>query len=109
MQKSFIAILLATTFASGNGFTSPKASFGVRKASSHASNAPVLMSSFSDDFIQSSPEATRQRLQDLVTDNPVVLFMKGSKVFPQCGFSSTAVQILNTFNLDFHTGEYASA
>jgi len=106
MQKSFIAILLATAFASGNGFTSPKASFGVRKASNYASNAPALMSSFDDDFLQASPESTRQRLQDMVGDHPVLLFMKGSKVFPQCGFSSTAVQILNTFNLDFHTGEY---
>ena len=35
------------------------------------------------------------RIQQLVTDNSVVLFMKGSPKFPQCGFSSRAVQILN--------------
>ena len=29
--------------------------------------------------------------------------MKGSKIFPQCGFSNTATQILQTFNIDFHT------
>ena len=29
--------------------------------------------------------------------------MKGSKLFPQCGFSNTATQILNSFNIDFHT------
>jgi len=29
--------------------------------------------------------------------------MKGSKLFPQCGFSNTAVQILQSFNIDFHT------
>lgn len=29
--------------------------------------------------------------------------MKGSKLFPQCGFSNTATQILMSFNVDFHT------
>ncbi|MDF7676397.1 Grx4 family monothiol glutaredoxin [Neisseriaceae bacterium ESL0693] len=33
-------------------------------------------------------------IKTLVTSNPVVLFMKGTKQFPQCGFSSRAVQIL---------------
>ena len=35
-----------------------------------------------------------QQIQKTVTDNPVVLFMKGSPQAPQCGFSATAVQIL---------------
>lgn len=33
-------------------------------------------------------------VQQTVTDNPVVLFMKGSPQFPQCGFSSRAIQLL---------------
>jgi monothiol glutaredoxin len=33
-------------------------------------------------------------IREQVTSNPVVLYMKGSPQFPQCGFSSTAVQIL---------------
>jgi monothiol glutaredoxin len=33
-------------------------------------------------------------IKDTVSDNPVVLFMKGTVQFPQCGFSSNAVQIL---------------
>ncbi|AVR88479.1 Grx4 family monothiol glutaredoxin [Thauera aromatica] len=33
-------------------------------------------------------------IRDQVTNNAVVLYMKGSPQFPQCGFSSTAVQIL---------------
>lgn len=33
-------------------------------------------------------------IRQTVTDNPVVLYMKGSPTFPQCGFSSRAVQIL---------------
>ena len=37
----------------------------------------------------------QQRIQETVTNNPVVLYMKGDAKFPQCGFSATAVQILN--------------
>lgn len=33
-------------------------------------------------------------IQETVTNNPVVLFMKGSAQFPQCGFSGRAIQIL---------------
>ena len=33
-------------------------------------------------------------IQKTVTENPVVLFMKGSAQFPQCGFSGRAVQVL---------------
>ena len=33
-------------------------------------------------------------IKDTVSDNPVVLFMKGTVQFPQCGFSCSAVQIL---------------
>ena len=62
------------------------------------------MSSFDDDFLQETPDQTRERIQDLVDENPVLLFMKGSKIFPQCGFSSTAVQILNTFGIEFQSG-----
>ncbi|MEZ5696045.1 MAG: Grx4 family monothiol glutaredoxin [Sphingomonadaceae bacterium] len=35
-----------------------------------------------------------QRLTDIVSANDVVLFMKGTPLFPQCGFSSRAVAIL---------------
>ena len=36
----------------------------------------------------------KQKIHDTVTANPVVLYMKGSAQFPQCGFSARAVQIL---------------
>lgn len=44
----------------------------------------------------------KQQIQQTITNNPVVLFMKGNPQAPQCGFSATAVQILkacgvNTF------------
>ncbi|WP_269496630.1 Grx4 family monothiol glutaredoxin [Castellaniella sp. S9] len=33
-------------------------------------------------------------IRETVTDNPVVLFMKGTAQFPQCGFSARAIQVL---------------
>jgi monothiol glutaredoxin len=38
---------------------------------------------------------TQQRIKDQVTGARVVLFMKGTPQFPQCGFSALAVQVLN--------------
>jgi Grx4 family monothiol glutaredoxin len=34
--------------------------------------------------------------------------MKGSKLFPQCGFSNTATQILTSYGIDFHTVDVLS-
>jgi monothiol glutaredoxin len=36
----------------------------------------------------------KEFIQKTVTDNPVVLFMKGTAQFPQCGFSGRAIQLL---------------
>ncbi len=38
----------------------------------------------------------QQKIHQTVTGNPVVLYMKGTPQFPQCGFSSRAVQILQS-------------
>ena len=40
-------------------------------------------------------------IENEVTSNDVVLFMKGSPAFPQCGFSSQVVQILDYLGLDY--------
>ena len=42
-----------------------------------------------------------ERIQHDISDNPVVLYMKGTPVFPQCGFSSAVVQILTTLGVKF--------
>ena len=39
-------------------------------------------------------EAIKNRIQSIVDENRIVLFMKGSKHFPQCGFSHRAVEVL---------------
>src|SRR5262249_17807166 len=42
-----------------------------------------------------------ERIQSEIDTNPVVLFMKGTPVAPQCGFSATVVQILSYLGVPF--------
>jgi monothiol glutaredoxin len=49
-----------------------------------------------------APETLRQ-IDDLVKSERVVLFMKGSRSFPQCGFSASVVQILNSLLPEYKT------
>ena len=44
-----------------------------------------------------------QRLTDIVNSNDVVLFMKGTPLFPQCGFSNRAVAILDHCGVAFES------
>jgi monothiol glutaredoxin len=48
-------------------------------------------------------EDTNARIDAIVKQHPVVLFMKGSALFPQCGFSSRAVAILQHLDVSFET------
>lgn len=43
----------------------------------------------------------KTELDEIVAANPVVLFMKGTPAFPQCGFSAAVVQILNHLEVPF--------
>ncbi len=45
--------------------------------------------------------SAHERIDELVKNNDVVLFMKGSPLFPQCGFSSRAIAILDHLNVEF--------
>jgi monothiol glutaredoxin len=46
----------------------------------------------------------KQRIHEQVTSHPVVLFMKGTPQFPQCGFSALALQVLNACGVrELHT------
>ncbi len=44
--------------------------------------------------------SANERIRQQVTSNPVVLYMKGSPAFPQCGFSGAAVQMLKACGVD---------
>ncbi len=47
--------------------------------------------------------SAKDRIDSLVSDNDVVLFMKGSPLFPQCGFSSRAIAILDHLGVGFES------
>jgi monothiol glutaredoxin len=48
-------------------------------------------------------DAVNDRIATLVSENKVLLFMKGTPYFPQCGFSSTAIAILERLGVAFET------
>jgi monothiol glutaredoxin len=50
----------------------------------------------------------RQRIEDLIGSSPVFVFMKGTKLMPQCGFSNNVVQILNALAVPFETFDVLS-
>ena len=50
-----------------------------------------------------SDDATQEAIRKAVTENDVVLFMKGTPVFPQCGFSSVVARVLDHLQVDFES------
>ena len=46
---------------------------------------------------------THERIQAEIDEAPVMLYMKGTAMFPQCGFSARVVQILTHLNVPFKT------
>ena len=44
---------------------------------------------------------TLERIKKQVTDNPIILYMKGTPDFPQCGFSARTVQALKACSVEF--------
>lgn len=49
-----------------------------------------------------TPEA-KQRIDELVQNNKIMVFMKGNRLMPQCGFSNNVVQILNMLAVPYET------
>jgi monothiol glutaredoxin len=46
-------------------------------------------------------EIIHNEIKEIVTDNEIVLFMKGTPEMPQCGFSATVVNVLNALGVSF--------
>jgi monothiol glutaredoxin len=53
-------------------------------------------------------DTTRARIESLISASPIVVFMKGSKLMPQCGFSNNVVQILNALAVPFESFDVLS-
>ncbi|CAI8155761.1 MAG: Glutaredoxin 4 [Prochlorococcus marinus str. MIT 9215] len=51
---------------------------------------------------------TQARIEALVKSSPIMVFMKGTKLMPQCGFSNNVVQILNALGMRFETFDVLS-
>ncbi|MGL5079577.1 MAG: Grx4 family monothiol glutaredoxin [Waterburya sp.] len=49
-----------------------------------------------------TPEV-KAKIEQLLKENKIMVFMKGSKLMPQCGFSNNVVQILNTLGVPYET------
>ncbi len=50
----------------------------------------------------------KEKIDNLIKQNKIMVFMKGTKLMPQCGFSNNAVQILNTLGVPFETFDVLS-
>ena len=50
-----------------------------------------------------SDNTVNERIRQEIETAPVMLFMKGTPVFPQCGFSSVVVQVLNHMGVKFNS------
>ena len=48
-------------------------------------------------------ETVQEKIKQDIKDNPIILFMKGNKMAPQCGFSSQVVYILNQLGVKYVT------
>ncbi len=51
---------------------------------------------------------TLSRIETLINSSPIIVFMKGDKLMPQCGFSNNVVQILNALGISFQTFDVLS-
>lgn len=53
-------------------------------------------------------DALKQRIRDLINSSTLFLFIKGTKVMPQCGFSNNVVQIMNALGVEYETFDVLS-
>ena len=51
---------------------------------------------------------TQSRIDELINSHSIMVFMKGTKLMPQCGFSNNVVQILNALGMNFDTFDVLS-
>merc|ERR1712194_570473 len=92
-RRSLVILACAAAFADALRLTPP----------SHASNVRASAAA-----IQMQAGRPEERIEKLVNSNTVMLFMKGNKMFPQCGFSNTAIQIMNAVDTPFETFDVLS-
>lgn len=50
----------------------------------------------------------KSEYEQIISQKPIMLIMKGTKLWPQCGYSAKALDILNFYNVDFDTFDILS-
>ena len=48
-------------------------------------------------------QSTKDKIQDIINENEVLLFMKGTPVMPQCGFSAAVVGVLSHMGIEYNS------
>ena len=48
-------------------------------------------------------QSTKDKIQDIINENDVLLFMKGTPVMPQCGFSAAVVGVLSHMGIEYNS------
>jgi monothiol glutaredoxin len=95
-------VILSSGFIAGSGLTKVRCSIqaGPRPVQRGTAGAYTR----APQRISGLPEGTvdpLERIKKQVTDNPVILYMKGTPDFPQCGFSARTVQALKDCGVEF--------
>jgi len=65
-----------------------------RKSVARQNEAAIPARIYGDQLIQGQSMETQERIKQIIEENSIVLFMKGTAQFPMCGFSGRAIQIL---------------
>ncbi|GLC73298.1 hypothetical protein PLESTF_001357800 [Pleodorina starrii] len=94
-----------STFPCSRRFSTRRPSKCTAPARLRVSRSPVQVSASLDSGMGTTgmdPELQKS-IDDLIATNTIVVFMKGNRQFPQCGFSNTVVQILNTLDARYET------
>eukprot|EP00284_Hemiselmis_tepida_P007072 CAMPEP_0174919524 /NCGR_PEP_ID=MMETSP1355-20121228/3720_1 /TAXON_ID=464990 /ORGANISM="Hemiselmis tepida, Strain CCMP443" /LENGTH=168 /DNA_ID=CAMNT_0016164755 /DNA_START=35 /DNA_END=541 /DNA_ORIENTATION=- len=100
---ALMAALLAFCLSTASAFSLPPApalrpaSLGLAPRGASVQRASVGLR------MQEGKHPLHGAIDKVVNDNKIILFMKGNKDFPQCGFSNTAVQVLKTCGAEFET------
>lgn len=63
----------------------------------------IVRASYGPEAGSGLPPELKEALETFVTENKIVAFIKGTKQFPQCGFSNTVVQIFNQLEVPYIT------
>ncbi|CAL6342578.1 unnamed protein product [Bathycoccus prasinos] len=105
-RKAAEMMMATTTFTSSLSSPSIRSSSGAKTSISSSFNSTTTTSKKSSTTFSRRIRANlgpelKTQIDKCVTENKVVLFMKGTKSAPKCGFSNTCVQILQSMNVPF--------